>query len=53
MFEGNEFWLADTLDRRSLIRVHDERHGRISLRPKSLPGTYKRDWNASVTDRLI
>jgi hypothetical protein len=49
-FEGNEFWLADRLSRKTLLEVIDPAHGHIYLRPRSQPGTYVPEWNASVIE---
>ncbi len=48
-YEGNEFWLSSTLDANTLVEVQDREHGNLILRPKGQPGTYRPEWNASVS----
>jgi hypothetical protein len=48
-FEGNEFWLDANTHVGSRIRVQDPVHGSLTLRRADQPGTFRAEWNASVT----
>lgn len=47
-FEGNEFWVGDTVPVDSFIRCRDSVHGQIELRRKDQAGTLVPEWNARV-----
>lgn len=48
-FSGNEFFLANSINPGSVIRVQDSVHGSIALRPKGQVGTFRPEWNANVS----
>ena len=49
VYDGNEFWLEDTIPATSFLRVRDQVHGSITLRRKDQPGHDVQEWNASVS----
>jgi hypothetical protein len=48
-FEGNEFWLAPDIHPATRIRVQDPVHGMITVRRADQAGTFRPEWNASVS----
>jgi hypothetical protein len=48
-FEGNEFWLDANTHVGTRIGVQDPVYGALTLRRGDQPGTFKPEWNASVS----
>jgi hypothetical protein len=48
-FEGNAFWLPDDMPELVDIRVTDEAHGSIVLRPAGREGEPRGEWNSAVS----
>ncbi len=48
-FDGNEFWLSDTIPKDSVIRVSQGEQGWLALRRADTEGALRSEWNARVT----
>jgi hypothetical protein len=46
---GNEFWMDSNVPSASYVMVRDETRGNLTLRRADQPGTFRPEWNASVT----
>jgi hypothetical protein len=47
-FDGNEFWLSDTIPKDSVIRVSQGEQGWLALRRGDTEGALRSEWNARV-----